>query len=375
MSLNWLAADLMTGEIIAYLPTLASQSPIRRTLGQYETNQLLLNIADGIDPAWENAIQPWKAVLIGYRGGPEDPMFPGPSGSEVIEAGLIVNSESRDLGNQVQLPVVSGEAYTDRRYCGDYTTDPAGTGATRDQNLIVSDLVTAFVADPGGVPMTVVIVGDPGTQRLRTFSDSDDKTVYAVLQELMSTDGGCEWTVHWQWLHNPERIVPVLYVGTRIGTAAPAGLGPKVTFESGILVAGGWLLDWSSKKGANIVTATLGSGPGRPVARAVATNTFGRPKLEYRTTPAVAIDDQAGLQSYADQQLLQMQNGQASVQLTARPAAGYRYGIDWSIGDDIGSVLSGPAYPTPKSAVTRCIGYEINPTADTVSPIVLGDQS
>jgi hypothetical protein len=370
VTLQWLSADLLTGAINAELPSLIPQSPYRRTLGQYETNQATLYVTDKTDPGWERALEPWASVLIGFRGGPADPIEPSQPGTEVIEWGGIVNQEIRKLDNAIQVPLITAEGYLDRRYCGDYTTDPTGVGATKDQNTIVSDVISQFAADSGGLPITVVVVGAAGKQQLRTYNDYDDKTVYAVLQELMSTSGGCEWTMHWQWLHNPERIVPVLYVGTRIGQAVADGMAPAVTFESSDMLDATWTRDWSARSGANIVKAVIGSGSGRPTATSTASNRFGRPKLEFRFTPATSITDQAALQASSDQKLVIMQDGQESVQLVAPIRNGLRYGIDWGIGDDLGYLLTGQSYPRAKSGITRCIGLETTDT--TVTPIVLG---
>ncbi|HJQ00075.1 MAG TPA: hypothetical protein VJ851_00615 [Jatrophihabitans sp.] len=364
--LKWLAANLLTGEIICDLPALVpDQSPFRRTLGQYETNQATLYLDEHTDPEWERGLLPWASVVVGYRGEP---------GAEVIEWAGIVNQQVRKLGNTVNVPLITGEGALDRCFVGAYTTDPTGVGATTDQNQIASDLVTLFVVAPlngiPGLPITVVIVGGAGQQLLRTYDDSDDKTVYAALQELMGIAGGCEWTLHWQWTHNPERITAVIYIGSRIGTAVPAGGQPNATFEASDLLDATYTLDFSSRAGANIVKATLGSGVGRPTATAVATDTAGRPHLEFRYSPATAISNQAALQQNANGKLAIMQAGKESVQLVSEIKDGLRYGTDWSIGDDLGYLLTGTAYPVPKQGVTRCIGYET--TDASVTPIVAG---
>ncbi|MDQ1736534.1 MAG: hypothetical protein QOH56_2785 [Pseudonocardiales bacterium] len=375
MALQWLAADLLTGAITAYLPTLAADQPYRRTLGQYETNTATLIIPDvdpytgkrPIDPSWPLAVEPWSSVLIAYRGAP---------GSEVIEWGGIVNQGITKLGNAYSLPLITGEGYLDRCNVGDYTTDPTNVGTTKDQNVIVSDLIAQFVAAPvlgiPGVPVTVRVIGGAGTHQLRTYHDYDDKTVYACLQELNGISGGCEWTMHWEWLHDSDqdRIVPVLDVGNRIGSAVLPGRAPDATFEASDLIDATVTSDWSYRAGANVVMASLGSGPGRGQARSVAAAPGRRPHLEYRFSPSVPVTDQAALQKHADGQRDVMQNGKQSIQLTSAIKPGLTYGVDWLIGDDIGFRLTGPTYPEPAQGVTRCIGYESTDT--TIQPIILG---
>lgn len=359
---KWLAAELMTGKVIAYLPSLSSDQPFRRTLGQYETNEAVLNITAATDPEWPRALNPWASVLVAYRGLP---------GQEVIEWAGIVNQEVKTLGSQVRVPLITGEGYLDRCYVGDYTTDPTNTGATKDQNTIASDVVNQFAVANGGLPITVIIVGGAGTQRQRTYTDASDTTVYATLEELMSVDGGCEWTMHWQWLYTPNpQIVPVIYIGSRIGTPVTPGSTPACTFSADQLTDATHTLDWSSRSGANVVTATLGSGPGRPTAKAIAASFGGRPRLEYRFSPSVPITDQATLQLHANAQLALMQNGAETVSLIAPIKRGILFGTDWNIGDDIGYHLAGPAYPIDKVGVTRAIGYES--TDSTITPTVLG---
>jgi hypothetical protein len=258
------------------------------------------------------------------------------------------------------MTLATPECYLDRRYTGAY----AVTG--RDQNLIVADLVSQFVTTDSGLPMTVTTVGSAGTVRDRTYNDYDDKTVYSNLGDLMGVIGGPEWTGHWQWNRAANTITPVLYVGNRIGAAVTPGLAPSVTFDSAVLLDGTLVEDFTTGKGANVVTATSsGQGASRPEAISPTSlpPSFGaRPMYEFRYSPSTSITNVATLQGHSDRALALLQNGTNTITLKASAVAGPMLGVDWNLGDDIGYEFVGPAFPGGFSGTGRCIGYEADDT-------------
>jgi hypothetical protein len=380
VTLQWLCVDLLTGGVICEAPTLIAKDPFRRTIGRYETQTVDLIIdpfvegsigghfpgpytypgdypagstpmtGGGIDPSWLRGTLPRAAALIAYRGDP---------GYEVIHWGGIVLRRQRAIGsNRVTLTLATPECYLDRRYTGAYTT------VSRDQNLIVSDLISSFVAASTGLPMTVSVVGSAGTSRQRTYNDYDDKTVYATLGELAGLLSGPEWTAHWTWARNPDVIAPILYVGNRIGNAAQPGMSPPVTFDSANLIEGSLDENFSTGMGANDVLATSsGQGLARPSARSTAATFDGAPRYEYRFQPATSIQDTLTLQNHADRALALLDNGTNTITLKATAdAPSARLGVDWNIGDDIGyDYGTSPVFPNGLSGVARCIGYEADP--------------
>lgn len=372
MPLQWLAADLLTGKIICELPSITSEDPFRRVIGQLQTSNAVLTIpADGsIDPDWERALEGGASVLHAYTGDPgqEQPHWSG-----------VVMGADRGLTNQVPIRMVTGEGLLDRRFGGEYTTDPTGVGATKPQNQIVADVVTQFAADVGGFPITVVQLPDPpgvtgNTARQATFHDYEDRTVLSILSSLMGYDGGPEWTVKFFWNHSvtPNTITPYLYVGTRIGTPATAGLGPNVTFdETQCLSPTFFSTDYGQGKGANVLTAlSPGQGLGR-LQETVTAPANGRPKYEYRWTPTTSDDayDPTVLTSFATSAAAVIGDGVETLTLTFPfDMDGHRLGTDWDAGDDIGYSLQSVAIPTRREGVVRVVGYECTNT--TVTPLL-----
>lgn len=351
-ALRWLAVDLLSGQIITDLPSMQSTDPNRRTINQFESQSMDLYITDTTPVSWRAGTRPGSCAVIAYRGAP---------GSEVIYwGGIVLRRQSATGSNKVTLTAATPECYLDRRYTGAYTTDPLGIGATKTQNQIVADLITQFVVANQGLPITVTPLPGTSTQRFEQYNDYDDKTVYSNIGALSGLLNGPEFTAHWVWNRGPNTITPVLYVGNRIGTAASPA--PAATFDSANLIEGTLDENYSTGMGGNDVTATSsGQGLARPTATSPhprSTSLDGRPRFEYRYSPSTSIQDPLTLQAHADRAVALLTSGTNTVTLKA--AAGRRplLGVDWQLGDDIGYVLDGPAFPQPLTGVARCIGYE-----------------
>ena len=354
--LRWLAVSLLTGKVICDLPGIVLQDPLRRTLGQYESATVRLLLDEHTSPSWLTGTRKGSTALIAYRGDP---------GSEVIHWGGVVLRRKRTLGsNVVEMTLATPECYLDARYTGPYTTDPGGTGATKSQNTIVSDLVAQFCVANQGLPISVVTLDDGRLvpSLLEQYNDYDDKTVYSNLQTLSSLLNGPEWTAHWVWDQAAGTITPVLYVGNRIGFAVPAGLAPQAWFDSSNLLAGSVEENYSKGKGANDVTAvSSGQGLARPQASSPnppSSSLDGRPRWQFRFQPSTSIQDPLTLQQHADRAYSLLADGTNTVVLRAAASAYPRLGVDWNIGDDIGWEFEGIAFPGGLSGVSRAVGYE-----------------
>lgn len=359
-ALRWLSVNLMSGQVMAELPQILAKDPLRRTLNQYETQNASLYLTPGISQEWLDATSPMRTALIAFRGAP---------GSEVIFWGGIVLARKRSAGSsEVQLTMATPECYLDRRYTGPYTTGAPGT--TKDQNQIVTDLVTNFVSANGGLPITVVTVGAPGTPRYQVYNDYDDKTVYSNIQTLAGLVSPPQFTAFWNWNHAANTITPVLYVGTRIGAPVPAGMQPAVVFDSVSIISGDFTEDWTSGRGANDVYAVgTGSGLARAYGTAIAGSFNGRPRVQYRWNPTTSIFDPLTLTQHAQRALGIIGNGTNTVALTVDiNAKNKRFGVDWNLGDDLGYVLDGVAFPDQPTGYGQCIGYQA--TDQSVAPVL-----
>lgn len=352
--LQWLSVDA-TGKVVAYLPSLSADGPLRRTMGRYESQTATLVVDLSTDAAWIEATSPFESALIAYE----------TSGAPVW--GGIVTHRSRDMSNVVKLTLATPEVYLDRRFATDYSV----TG--RDQNLIVTDLLgmaggVAGVAGSFGWSFTSAVAGSPGVARDRAYLATDDKTIYSALQELAGVIGGPQWLTGWAWTHNPERVIPVLRVGTRIGVAMLPGFRAPATFTEQMLTAFTFDEDYSSGKGANWLTAvSSGQGGTRPQATAYEIQPH-RPVVEHRWTPSTSISNTGTLQNHADAALAQMRVGTRVVSFTAARSAAPQVGVDWDLGDDIGYSVNGPTLQAGITGVGQVIGYDVGP--DTLTPYI-----
>jgi hypothetical protein len=372
------ACDFTTGNLLADLPDLTMQSPLRQTLCQYEQNTLSLPISTA-PTDWLYLTRPEAVNLIALDEN-NMPVWGGP-----------IVQRSRSEGDQVTLSVSTGEGYFDRRFISPavsstvITTADYGYYSAWDQCQLAADLVTRY-AQTGtkpGMPLRVVWTPSAQPGRTHIYSDSDDKTLYSGLQDLSSILNGPEWTITWEWQHNPERITPVFSVADRLGRAVNAGMLPNAAFYMpGSVISVTVLEDYSSGKGANDITAVgAGQGNSRPSARQVATNFGGRPTIEYRfNVPAVGqltVAQIAALGVYAGQALTFMGAGAQSVTLTSTIEGAPVLGQDWNLGDDIGYQIGGldgngvdlvPAFPGGFSGVARTVALERTDT--TIAPIL-----
>jgi hypothetical protein len=380
MALQWVAADLRTGSILADVPTFVPQWPLRRTLCKYETATGDLYL-DGAPPNWQEAIREGGAVLACYDDADQ---------ALAIQWAGIVTEQTRDTANdKVTVSMCTAEGYLDRRIVGDYSVTATG------QNRIASDLVTLFAADGGdadpGLPLVVVNLdsGD-GTPRDRSYLDSENASVYLRLCELSAVSGGIEFTIEWEWSSDNRSLVPTFCVGSRIGVSAPSGMLPAASFEMpGPVVNAQQVRSYADGKGANRVVAySTGQGANVPTSGPQAVTDFeGRPIFEYRYQPSTSITDPATLVDYAKAAVAILGPGVDALTLTAQLLDETRHGNLWRIGDDIAFSLGGSlvdpdtgdayelvaCFPGGYEGVARSVAYELtqDPSqGETISPIL-----
>lgn len=366
MALQWVAASLLTGEIIADLPGIEIDDVLARTIGQYETAQATLNLDDRTNPDWLLGTQPGGSVLIAYTGSGKEP--------SIVWGGIVTQRVRIPGSTQVQLALSTAEAYLDGCYVGTYNATDL------NQDTILQGLM-AFAMGPNRPPWVLEHLPNASTQTQSVSYDmSSQTTVYAALQALSAVQGGPEWMAGWSWDTAAMTITPTLTYGARIGQAVNADAQPNVTIESGDLQAGSaYSEDYSPGQGANTVTA-YGSADADarstdvPMATATAIDLKGRPLWAYGYQPNGTVTDPATLGLYAAQASNRMQDGaQPLTMVIANDLAGKRLGVDWNIGDDLGWHIEGPAFPQPLSGVGRCISYQA--ALATITPILKGTDS
>lgn len=379
MALSWILTDFLTGAVLADLPDVSPQSPVRQTIGQYESNALSMPLSTA-PKDWVSLTRPYAANFVALDEN-NNPVWGGPC-----------TQRPRDESDAITFPVSTLDAYFDRRYISPaissaiITTPTYGYYADYDQCALAADLVARYAKDGTrpGTPIRIVTTPSAQEGRTQVYSDADDKTVYSGLQDLRNILNGPEWVISWEWSPNGRAITPVLTIADRIGRSPRNGLGPNATFSlPGSVTTISHVEDYTAGKGANDITAVgPGQGNSRNYARQVATNFGGRPTVEFRfNVPVVGngvtVQQIKALQGYANNALRIMGDGITSVTLTANVTDAPRLGEDWNIGDDIGYEIGGldsdgndivPAFPGGLSGTARVMGVERTDT--TVAPII-----
>jgi hypothetical protein len=354
MALSWVSVSATTGRVIADLPTLRVDGALKRTLMRYESQTASLpmgNPADPEDPTrppdnWRQATRKGAAFLVALDE-EETPLW----------GGLVVRRNTSE-GPDAKLTLASAEAYFDRVYVGDvqFSSIP--------QNSIVQTLIETYAGPAqGGLPLRVEVVGGLGVVRDQAFRDLDDKTLYSVLTDMSGMLGGPEWTVGWEWT-DEQTLGLVAYVGDRVGSAPPPGLGPSAQFHlPGSVTTFDLDEGYGNNEGANDVTATISTARS---PRQIAPED-GRPRFEYRWSPdnVSTFDD---LVSHATRGLTAMREGTVALRLSASRTDPPYLGRDWDLGDDIGFDLTAPAWPEGITGTARAVGWEL--TDDTVTPLI-----
>ena len=364
MGYQWVATELTTGVQICDLNDLVVQGQLADTMGRYEVATATLPIPTAPADDWQRATMEGATaywLLADNPGG----------GQQLILWGGYITTTQLDNTDLVTVNLSTFPGYFDQRYTGtrSYTAE--------DQNLLVQDLITNCVATGpnGGIPITVQIVGGAGQTRTQAYADQDDKTVYSALQDAMNWQGGPEWWVGGQW--SGQNIVPVLYVGNRLGVAATPALPPAAVFDMpGNLTAVQLTRLFNQGKGANSVMAySSGQGTSRPQSPVQNYADPDRPTFEYRWTPSTSILDVGTLTGDAAAALVNMQNGSRS--LTASAIADQTgtpvYMADWGIGDDLGFDIHVPAFPDGLTGTARAIGVQLTlDNTRTITPVLAG---
>lgn len=352
-SIDWIACDLVSGDLITYLP--AVTGTVSRALGAYTSDTLTLPIPrsgpgflgplihQAIDiptvmiAAIANNIPIWAGMLLKVAGG-SDPT----------------------LG----LGLTSLEAYFDHRFVADHAW------AGRDEALIAAGLISDAKHEGLGFYLDAPATG---TLRDRTYHDDEDATVYKRLQELMDVDGGPEWTVDLAWRSSKQQsIAKIVRVRKRIGLARP-----RVTISTRGKTAAAytWSRDYSQGAGANDVRATSsGEGADRPQSqrfRHELALAAGVPRFEHRFQPSSSIKDENTLNQHAFAELARLAGGTTALEITARwnvePA---RLGIDVNLGDQLEYDLVGPLHPTGLRGDGRMVGWRLDAKATTYQPVL-----
>lgn len=358
MTLHWIGIDMMTGSLFVDLPNVEISQPLMASIGQAETTAVVVHVDDSTNPDWEQVTTPGYGALIAY----DDTAPPG-----TVAWGGLVQQRYRDaMSPDVQLALVTPEAYLDACLMGDYNA------VNVNQDLILQSYM-AFASGSGQWQIALNNI-NPSTQtQTVNYTASAQTTVLSALQALSAVQGGPEWTIGWHWDLVANTITPTMTYGSRVGAVANPATGPAVTIENGDLMSGGLNEDYSSGMGANQVIAYGSAAPNATsssVPMVVGLGpTDGRPIWAFAYQPNATVTDLPTLGNYAYAAVIQMTNGaQSATMQLPLGVPGKQLGIDWNMGDDIGFDFTGLSFPTPIAGVVRCVGYQLDQVS--VTPIL-----
>lgn len=359
MALSWVSVDANDGSVIADLPTLRVDGPLKATLMRYESQTASLPM-DQAPPNWRVATRKGGAFLVALG----EPDESEPRGLP-LWGGMVIR-RNRKVGAGAAMSLVTAEGWLDRVFIGDepFTQTP--------QNTIVKTLVEKYVktGTKRGLPIRVEIVGGTGAKRDKaTWTDKSDKTLYSALQDFSGIIGGPEWTIGWEWVDD-RTLGLVFYVGDRIGSPAPTGLNPAAQFHLPGSVTDAELVEgYGADEGANDVMAvSTGTEDARPQSPHQTNTTDLRPRFEHRWTPETDIKDVATLTAHAQRALAAMKDGSLALSITANREEAPALNRDWRLGDDIGFDIESPEFPDGLTGTARAVGWELTDT--TITPLI-----
>lgn len=366
---TWLGCDLVTGTIIADLPDITGQ--ISRLLGAYTSSSLSMPIPlSGPGKLGDVAFQattPGRTMIVAVVN--DQPAWGG-----------IVLRRAGGTDGTISLACATLEAYFNRRRVRSHTW------TQQDEAAVIA---AGLLGDAGtilGVGSGIELEIDaPPTGRLRdrTYVATDRATVYDRLRDLMAVQGGPEWTIELLWGDDTHTWVrKVVRVRDRIGVAATS---PQAVFETtaasvfssrGVSEARyAFDEDYSDGKGANYVVAySTGEAEDQPTSSpAIGTDLLaaGWPIFEEHFQPASDISTVSVLDSHAQRTLQLKRHGALTWQIEARWSVFPRLNVDWRLGDDIAWQLTGHRHPGGITGQGRCIGWDLDPQAGLVKPILL----
>lgn len=359
VELDYLACDLRTGVVIEELQSLTPTEPLQSKLGVSSTVNADLAV-QGAPRDWVYATQPGRSLVVAVDRLTQQPIWSG-----------IVLTRTRGSGPTATLGLVTPEAYLDRRYTGTY-----GASGGADQVAIMSGVAGPVFTDGPMITTDVTLSGVTGTY---SVLDGDDRSILSALQELQQQDGWPEWTISMRWADADHRTVTlVLTIAPHVGIVRP---DPEAVFDLPGCITGYTLTEsYEAGKGATVVLARgNGEGDSRLTSAAYTAGDLiaaGWPRWVYRFTPAANLNDPNALNACAAKALSQQRTGSSAWSITAAADAAPRLGRDWTLGDSVRvTVGASPGHPDGAEVTARAYAWSLDPASNTVSPILVEDDT
>lgn len=354
----WFAADLTTGVVLDELPL--NPSPISRVIGQPMSSGMDLVIS-GAPSGWVLETAPGRSLVVCVVD------------QVPIWAGIVIGRD-RGSGPTAALSLVTPEAYLDRRYASNHTFTGVDECSVVGAGLIGDCAVQ-------GIGLSVDAPAS-GTLTTQIYADSDDTTILSALTSLMQT-GSPEFTIDVAWSDATMTGFDLTArVRHQLGIQSAT---PNAVFEMpGCVTAYSQNEDYTAGKGATVARAYgNGEGAGRASSGDILSPLIGGgwPRWDYRWTPNQNTLDPAVLTAAAQKAIALMAAGTSVWSITANAATAPRVGTDFGLGDSVallvqpvnldGTVVA-PGHPDGVDQVLRALGWSLDFTAQTLSPVFAG---
>lgn len=356
LELTWLACDFKSGRIAEELRSLRPTQAIGRRLGQAVSTTFELDLA-GAPTEWASATDPGRILLVAVDRSTGLPVWSGPG---LVRAG--------GSASTLKLSAVTPEGYLDRRYAAGYTA--AGV----DMATAMANVASVVTSNGPALAFDTTVFG---TTVDMAIQDGDDKTVLAVLTELAGMTPAPEFTIDTVWADAAQTTVQlVLRIHPTIGVQSAV---PEAQFDMpGCVIDYELSESYETGKGATVILAKgEGEGTTRSISgpqTATALMAAGWPEYDFRFTPATNVLSVAQLNAHAARALELMATGTKAWTVNAAASAAPRLGTEWGLGDSIAlNVAAGvsPRHPAGVATVARAYGWELDPAANRLSPILL----
>ncbi|MFD9124362.1 hypothetical protein [Kitasatospora sp. NPDC059571] len=353
VELAWLACDLKSGRVAEELD-LAPTQVVGRRLGGITSTGFNLALS-GAPPEWEAATDPGRTLAVAVD----------KATGLIVWSGITLTRKG-GASDLLQLAAATPECYLGRRYPGAYTA------AGADLSTIMAALVAPAATDGPPLVLDTTVCG---TTADYSTADGDDKTILSQLQTLAGMAGAPEMTIDTVWADAAQTAVQL---AVRIKPAVGAqSATPEAVFD-----LPGCISDYSlteSYEDGHGATEVLATGEGEGSTRALsdlqtasALILGGYCRWSYRWSPGSGITSKAQLNAHATDALGLMQTGTKSWTVDATASAAPRLGRDWGLGDSVRiQIVSSPRHPAGTEKVARAYGWDLDPGADRVSPILL----
>ncbi|MFJ3839480.1 hypothetical protein ACIPY6_28790 [Streptomyces sp. NPDC090054] len=309
---------------------------------------------DGAPYDWPAATDPGRTMVVGVD---EDTGTP-------VWAGLSLTREGGS-SDVVAVGACSPEGYLDRRGAGAYVT------AGADASTVMESLGSATLAEG---PMIEFDTTASGLVLSYSTLDNDDKTILSQYQTISAMAGAPEWTVDVEWADAAQTAFKlVVRIRPAIGVV---DANPEAVFDlPGCIADYRYSESYEAGRGATVVIA---SGDGEGDARFQSdTQTSGLiaggwPRWIYRYSPGSGITSKDQLNAHAQATLRLLEQGARAWTLTAVASRAPRLGETWALGHSVAvQIERSPRHPAGASLVARAYGWDLDPAADKLTPILL----